>query len=68
MPKTGIVGFFDSLGAMLANVGNAMGAGFNAFLSGIFHAAGTLFSGMFGSGAIDTGYLNYNNRPPQNVM
>lgn len=68
MPKTGIIGAVDSFSAMLANVGNAAGAGFNAFLSGIFHAAGVLFSGVFGSGAIDTGFLNFGNRPPQNVV
>lgn len=64
MPRTGITGFFDNMGAALANFGNAQGAGFDAFLSGAFNAAGTLFSGMFGSGAINTAFLNYNNRPP----
>lgn len=64
MPRTGITGFFDNLGAALANFGNAQGSGFDAFLSGGFNAIGTLFSGLFGSGAINTAFLNYNNRPP----
>lgn len=68
VPATGVIGAADGVATTLVNIGNAAGAGFNAFLSGIFHAAGVLFSGIFGTGAIDTGFLNYNNRPPQNVM
>lgn len=64
LPKTGIVGMFDNFGAALANFGNAQGSGFDAFLSGIFNGFGNLFSGLFGSGAINTAFLNYNNRPP----
>lgn len=64
LPRTGIVGMFDNLGAALANFGNAQGSGFDAFISGIFNGFGNLFSGLFGSGAINTAFLNYNNRPP----
>lgn len=64
LPKTGMVGFFDNLGAALANFGNAQGSGADAIFSGFFNAIGTLFSGMLGSGAINTAFLNYNNRPP----
>lgn len=64
LPRTGIVGFFDNLGAGMANFGNAQGSGFDAMFSGAFNAIGTLLSGLFGSGAINTAFLNYNNRPP----
>lgn len=52
------------MAAGLANYGNAMGSGFDAMLSGLFNAVGTMFSGLLGSGAINTAFLNYNNRPP----
>lgn len=55
MPKTGIAGLFDNMGAAMANFGNAQGAGFDAFLSGIFSGIGVGLSGLFGSGAINTG-------------
>lgn len=67
MPKTGIVGFADNFGAAMANFGNAQGAGFDAILSGVFSGIGTLFSGLLGSGAINTAFLNYNNRPPMDA-
>lgn len=63
LPRTGITGFFDNIGATLANVGNAKGSSANAASSG-FGGVGTLFSGLLGSGAVNTGFLNYNNRPP----
>lgn len=63
VPTTGMAGFFDNFGATLANVGNAKGSSANAASSG-FGGVGTIFSGLFGSGTIDTSFLNYNNRPP----
>lgn len=64
LPHSGIVGAFDNFGAGIANFGNAQGSGFDAILSGFFNSIGTLFSGIFGSGAVNTAFLNYNNRPP----
>lgn len=54
----------DNLGAGLANFGNAQGSAFDAILSGIFNAFGNFISGILGSGAVNTAFLNYNNRPP----
>lgn len=62
--RTGVVGAFDTLGAAFANIGNTGGAMLNTAGSGIFNAAGTLLSGVLGSGAINTGFFNYLNRPP----
>ncbi|XP_055300233.1 uncharacterized protein LOC129567398 [Sitodiplosis mosellana] len=64
MPRSGIVGMADNLGAGLANFGNGQGSAFDAIVSGIFNAFGNFISGVLGSGAINTGFLNYNNRPP----
>lgn len=64
LAHSGIVGAFDNFGAGIANFGNAQGSGFDAILSGFFNSIGTLFSGLFGSGAVNTAFLNYNNRPP----
>lgn len=55
---------FDNIGAGLANFGNGQGSAFDAILSGMFNAFGNFISGVLGSGVINTGFLNYNNRPP----
>lgn len=64
LPHSGIVGAADNLGAGIANFGNGQGSSFDAFISGFFNAIGTLVSGVLGSGAVNTAFLNYNNRPP----
>lgn len=64
MPRSGIVGAADNIGAGLANFGNGQGSAFDAIISGIFNAFGNFISGVLGSGVINTGFLNYNNRPP----
>lgn len=64
VPHTGIVGAADSWGAGWINLGNAIGAGLDALTSGTFAGLGIALSGLLGSGAINTLFLNYNNRPP----
>ncbi|XP_031623395.1 uncharacterized protein LOC116340834 [Contarinia nasturtii] len=64
MPRSGLAGMADNIGAGLANFGNGQGSAFDAMLSGLFSAVGNLLSGILGSGAVNTAFLNYNNRPP----
>lgn len=64
MPRSGIVGAADNIGAGMANFGNGQGSAFDAIISGIFNAFGNFISGVLGSGSINTSFLNYNNRPP----
>lgn len=64
LPHTGITGFADNLGAGIANFGNGQGASIDALVSGSFNAAGVLLSGILGSGAVNTAFQNFNNKPP----
>lgn len=64
MPRSGIVGMADNFGAALANFGNGQGSAFDAIFSGMFNGFGNFISGILGSGAVNTAFLNYNNRPP----
>lgn len=64
LPHSGLAGFGDNLGAGVANFGNGQGASWDAVLSGAFNAAGVLISGLIGSGAVNTAFQNYNNKPP----
>lgn len=64
LPHTGVSGFGDNLGAGIANFGNGQGAAIDALVSGTFNAAGVLISGILGSGAVNTAFQNFNNKPP----
>lgn len=64
IPHSGIVGGFDTLAAGIANFGNGVGSALDAIAGGIFTGSANLFSGIFGSGAVSSAFLNYNNRLP----
>lgn len=68
IPHSGIPGAVDTSMAGLANAGNGLGAALDALSGGIFTGIATLFSGMFGSGAISSAFLNYNNRLPVEAL
>lgn len=68
LPHTGLTGFGDNLGAGIANFGNGQGAALDALISGSLNAAGVLISGILGSGAVNTAFANFNNKPPQGYV
>lgn len=63
-PHTGIAGASDTGAAATANFGNGVGAALNAAVSGFWAALGVLWSGITGSGSVDSSFLNFNNQPP----
>lgn len=58
-----MIGWGDNTGAAWANFGNGLGAALDAAFSGLFNGVGNIFSGFFGSGAVNTAFANYNNKP-----
>lgn len=63
IPHSGFVGGFDSLSAGFENAFIAFGSAFDALFSGLGGLGGNSVSGVLGSGAINSAFLNYNNRP-----
>lgn len=63
-PHTGVTGAADNFGAGIANFGNGQGAAMDALVSGSFNALGVFLSGILGSGAVNTAFQNFNNKPP----
>lgn len=68
IPHSGFVGGFDTVSGGLANLGNGLGSGLDAITSGIFTGIANVISGVLGSGAISSAFLNYNNRLPVEAM
>lgn len=64
IPHSGIVGGLDTFAAGVANLGNGIGSGLDAIAGGIFTGIANILSGIFGSGAVSSAFLNYNNRLP----
>ena len=57
MPRSGLAGFADNIGAGLANFGNGQGSSWDAIVSAIFNGLGNFISGILGSGAINTAFM-----------
>lgn len=68
IPHSGVVGAVDTAMAGVANVGNGIGGALDAFAGGLFTGLATLFSGILGSGAVSSAFLNYNNRLPVEAL
>lgn len=64
IPYSSVVGAADNIGAGIANFGNGQGSSLDAVFSAVGNALGNIISGILGSGAINTAFPNYNNRPP----